>query len=59
MIPNHICGCTSTAVQCSTKVEKKHKHSLACQSHGTSFMPLCVSVDGLLAPEVFFCLFIG
>ena len=48
------CGRTPTAVLCSAEVEKKHKYSLACQSRRASFTPLCVSVDGLLAPEARF-----
>jgi len=48
------CGRTPTAVLSSAEVEKKHKYSLACQSHCASFTPLCVSVDGLLAPEARF-----
>jgi len=48
------CGCTPTAVLCSAEIEKKRKYSLACQSRRASFMPLCVSVDGLLAPEARF-----
>ena len=39
---------------CSAEVEKKYKYSLACQSLHASFTPLCVSVYGLLAPEVRF-----
>ena len=38
----------------SAEVEKKHKYSLACQSRRASFTSLCVSVDGLLAPEARF-----
>ena len=48
------CGRTPIAVLCSAEVEKKRKCSLACQSHRASFTPLCVSVDGLLAPEARF-----
>jgi len=45
------CGRTPTAVLCTAEAEKKQKYSLACQSRRASFTPLCVSVDGLLAPE--------
>ena len=48
------CGRTPIAVLCSAEVEKKRKYSLACQSRRASFTPLCVSVDGLLAPEARF-----
>ena len=48
------CGRTPIAVLCSAEVEKKRKYSLACQSRCASFTPLCVSVDGLLAPEARF-----
>jgi len=45
------CGRTPTAVLCSAEAEKKRKYSVACQSRRATFTPLCVSVDGLLAPE--------
>ena len=35
----------------SAEVEKKTKYSDACQERHTSFTPLVVSVDGMLAPE--------
>jgi len=41
-------------VLCSAEVEKKLKYLLACQSFHASFTPLCVPVDGLLAPEARF-----
>jgi len=44
-------GCTPTAVLCSAEAEKKRKYSLVGQCCHASFTPLCVSVDGLLAPE--------
>ena len=48
------CSHTPIAVLYSAEVEKKRKYSLACQSRCVSFIPLCVSVDGLLAPEARF-----
>ena len=48
------CGRTPIAVLCSAEVEKKRKYSLACHSHCASFTPLCVSIDGLIAPEAKF-----
>ena len=33
---------------------KKRKYLVACQNHRASFSPLCVSVDGMLAPEADF-----
>jgi len=41
-------------VLCSAEVEKIRKYLLACQSRCASFTPLCVPVDGLLAPEARF-----
>ena len=35
----------------SAEVEKKTKYSDACQESHVSFIPLVVSVDGMLAPE--------
>ena len=35
----------------SAEVEKKRKHSDACQERHMSFTPLVVSVDGMLGPE--------
>jgi len=48
------CGHTPAAMLCSAEVEKERKYSLAFQSCHSSFTPLCVSADGLLAPEARF-----
>jgi len=51
-MPGHIV--VTPPLLCSAKVENKFKYSLTCQSCCASFMPLCVSLDGLLAPETQF-----
>ena len=40
------------AVLKSAEREKKSKYNLACERRHASFTPLCLMVDGLLAPEM-------
>ena len=40
------------SVLASAEREKKRKYIAACQSHHCSFMPLCLTIDGLVGVEM-------
>ena len=43
---------TPEVVFISAKIEKKTKYNEACESRHASFIPLCITIDGLVSDEM-------